>query len=201
MWTDDLTLDHVYRTRLLPRVEFEANSGCWLWTGALAQGYGRIRIGGRKGWSVPTHQVAYVCEVGPIPDGLQIDHLCRTKCCANPAHMEPVTMRENVRRSPFHQSKRTHCPKGHPYDDTNTYVRTGPKKQRGCRACRTAQVYEYRATPVGAERRRVAVAKFTADPANREAKRAYMVAYNAKHAEKRRLYMLGYNRKKRAAAI
>jgi hypothetical protein len=73
--------------------------GCWLWTGArLRGGYGTINAGGHAATSLLAHRVAYELVRGPIPDGLQIDHLCRNRACVNPYHMEPVSQAENLRR-------------------------------------------------------------------------------------------------------
>lgn len=100
---------------------------CWLWTGHCWQnGYGAIANQKRDHLA---HRVGYELLVGPIPEGLQLDHLCRNRRCVNPAHLEPVTNQENRRR---YTVLITHCPKGHPYDETNTYVRLG---KRNCRIC------------------------------------------------------------------
>jgi hypothetical protein len=123
---------------LVQRLEAHVNrtdDGCWIWTGSIRpNGYGQIAVDvdGRR---LPrqVHRVAYELFVGPIPDGLDLDHLCRNRACFNPAHLEPVTRRENARRG-IKGILTTHCPKGHPYDEANTYVR--PNGHRGCRACR-----------------------------------------------------------------
>lgn len=80
--------------------------------------------------------------VGPIPDGFTLDHLCRNTSCANPAHLEPVTHEENVKRgrSGEGQALRTHCPQGHEYTDDNTYQHGG---RRFCRACHRERNREY----------------------------------------------------------
>jgi hypothetical protein len=108
--------------------------GCWNWVWSRTRsGYGMVGSGGKV---KRAHRVVYELLVGPIPDGLQIDHLCRNKSCVNPAHMEPVTHRVNTLRgtamSAIHAAK-THCPTGHAYDDANTHVYQG---RRYCRACR-----------------------------------------------------------------
>lgn len=77
------------------------------------------------------HRWSYEFHVGPIPEGLDLDHLCRNRGCVNPDHLEPVTREENIRRA---FATVTHCPSGHPYSDENTYVRPGTV-HRKCRAC------------------------------------------------------------------
>lgn len=107
---------------------------CWDWTGSMySNGYGRVRCAPNSGALV--HRVAYTLWVGPIPEGLTIDHLCRNRRCINPVHLEAVTLTENVRRTPKvqRQIKATHCPQGHPYDEANTYRY---RNVRMCCACR-----------------------------------------------------------------
>lgn len=78
-----------------------AGDGCWLWTGArFFNGYGQFRGGGGGSARVRAHRWSYEYHVGPIPEGLQLDHLCRIRHCVNPAHLEPVTQAENNRRKP-----------------------------------------------------------------------------------------------------
>jgi hypothetical protein len=125
--------------RLFSKVE-RTPDGCWLWTGALkVNGYAQLQVGGRTGKRLYAHRVAYELLVGPIPDGLQLDHLCRVRHCVNPAHLEPVTARENVRRG--EPAQRTHCPKGHEYTAENTFVKTGGWRE--CRTCYRARNRAY----------------------------------------------------------
>ncbi len=88
--------------RFWDKVAFEPNTGCWLWAAyADRKGYGQFSAGSRADGTyrkVFAHRWAYEHEVGPIPEGLTIDHLCRVPLCVNPGHLEPVTNRENTRR-------------------------------------------------------------------------------------------------------
>jgi hypothetical protein len=115
---------------------------CWIWTGAkIKHGYGHFRLN-RK--SILAHRVAYEWLVGPIPEGLEPDHLCRVPSCVNPGHIEPVTQRENVLRGTSFaalNARKTHCPHGHEYTPENTRVQVKPNGARGrfCRACSNAK--------------------------------------------------------------
>ncbi len=119
--------------RLLTKIAMDAETGCWVWTGTkTSTGYGVIHEGGVDGGRrLRAHRVAYELFVGPIPEGLVLDHLCRNPLCVNPEHLEPVTIGENVRRG--EPPNRTQCPRGHAYDDDNTYRR--PSGGRVCRTC------------------------------------------------------------------
>jgi hypothetical protein len=103
---------------------------CWLWTGALqSRGYGSVGIGNHR--TGLAHRVAYEALVGPIGDGLTIDHLCRVKSCVNPAHLEPVTSAENIRR---HFEYRTTCRHG-----AAIVYRKNKLHSRDCNACTAAE--------------------------------------------------------------
>lgn len=123
--------------------------GCWLWTAHIDQnGYGTFSI---KKTPRKAHRVDYEAFVGPVSDGLQLDHLCRVRHCVNPEHLEPVTAAENNARSLSISARnmaKTHCSNGHPFDSENTYVM--PDGGRGCRRCRKDADRAYR------ERRRAA---------------------------------------------
>jgi hypothetical protein len=112
---------------------------CWLWTaGRIGAGYGTIRVGDR---AMLAHRFAYEELVGTIPDGLELDHLCRVRHCVNPAHLEAVTGRVNSQRGHHPQGWRTHCPQGHPYAGNNLYVHNG---KRYCRTCMRARDRAYK---------------------------------------------------------
>ncbi len=140
-------------TRFWSHVNFDGwrwadGSQCWLWIGAQTRsgGYGLTKHNGKH---VPAHRVTYEMLKGPIPTGLQIDHLCRTPPCVNPAHLEPVTLAENVRRgiSPSAaNSRKTHCLRGHLFDKANTYV-----NRNGGRTCRTCRRNKQR--PINRQKR------------------------------------------------
>lgn len=71
---------------------------CWLWLGKLNTGYGSIWIGRKSGENEPAHRWAWVQENGPVPDGLELDHLCRARACVRPSHMEAVEHKVNMAR-------------------------------------------------------------------------------------------------------
>jgi HNH endonuclease len=118
--------------RFWAKVARKGPDECWPWTAyCVPRGYGQFSVAGRL---VKAHTFAYELGHGPIPEGLEPDHLCRNPPCCNPAHLEPVTHRENVRRgdSPAgHHARAAQCPKGHPYDAENT------QNDRGGRRCAT----------------------------------------------------------------
>jgi hypothetical protein len=132
----EVTGKRLYRPRGMDRTEWFwtrviKGDGCWGWNGChTGVGYGTFCVG--VGQMRLAHRIIYELVIGPIPDGLQIDHLCRNRGCVNPAHLEAVTQAENLRRGRF-GILCTHCPKGHPYDEVNTY--RDPGGGRRCREC------------------------------------------------------------------
>ncbi|MFF3643369.1 HNH endonuclease signature motif containing protein [Streptomyces sp. NPDC002564] len=114
--------------RLLDKTIFDTQTGCWEWTASsTTSGYASFTV---PGLARTAHRAAYLLMVGPIPEGLHLDHLCRNRLCVNPDHLEPVTQAENNRRA---GAARTRCAKGHVYDVANTYIRSNGA--RDCRAC------------------------------------------------------------------
>jgi HNH endonuclease len=120
--------------RAMARLDTSNPAICWEWPGSLSRGYGKI--GTRNLSPLPVHRVVYEGIVGPIPAGMELDHLCRNRACANPAHLEPVTHRENGRRGfsgPGINARKTQCVKGHPFTESNT--RLSARGSRSCREC------------------------------------------------------------------
>lgn len=115
-------------------------SGCRIWMGSLLNGgYGTLTYRTKR---YMAHRASYELNKGPIPEGLEIDHLCRVRSCINPNHLEAVTKSVNIRRGNYInglnkareiQKAKTHCPHGHPWDEKNTYCNS--KGHRFCRKC------------------------------------------------------------------
>lgn len=123
--------------RLLAKADFDEITGCWEYRGKLnSGGYGAAWLDGRVR---PWHRACYMVFVGPIPDGMELDHLCRNRKCGNPGHLEPVSRRENLLRGngwSGRNARKTHCPVGHEYTDENTSWYRGQRKCRTCHATR-----------------------------------------------------------------
>lgn len=175
----DIAPDRVIE-RIKSRIEISAN-GCWLWTGPTVVGYGRVNWktdDGRMVWT-GAHRVMYTTSKGPIPEGMDIDHLCHEpkdchpanaadcphrKCC-NPDHLDAVSRRNNLLRGGTVAASRraiTHCPEGHGYILENTLVDT--LGRRSCKECvyKRNRAYYW---------------------ANRERRKAYNKAWHAKRKE------------------
>ncbi|MFF1880059.1 HNH endonuclease signature motif containing protein [Pseudarthrobacter sp. NPDC058196] len=197
--------------RFWAKVDREASvDGCWLWTAALTPaGYGACGIDGHQ----LAHRWSYEQSNGAIPNDLVIDHLCMVKNCVNPAHLEAVTQVENTRRAAqagllgSAGRAKTHCPRGHEYNDTNTYVSDG--QGRRCLTCARGREAARRADlEIGARirtrRRQHREERMTNDPEFRERRRQTSREWNRKARaenpalrEKCRSYNREYMRKKR----
>jgi len=109
-------------------------TGCWLWVaGKHPSGYGLSTIDGK---TTGAHRVSYTHYVGEVPNGLELDHLCRVRHCVNPEHLEAVTHAENMKRGS--RATMTHCGRGHEFTEENTYVAKGTGA-RNCRKCTRAR--------------------------------------------------------------
>lgn len=148
----DWRLNRGEYARIMRQVD-QKPGGCWIWKGLTTpNGYGKVipRPGERER---VVHRVLWEYHAAAlIPDGLELDHACHTEAvtagrcpggsqcehrrCCNPAHLVLVTPSENTDRQAHSNRAKTHCPKGHPYDEANTAVRNG---RRHCRACAAAR--------------------------------------------------------------
>ena len=135
--------------RLMEKRRIEEN-GCWIWTGKLmtgtAAGYGRIHYDGKN---TTVHRIAYELFVGPIPDGLQIDHHCENRSCFNPEHLEAVTSEVNTARGNSWagiNKRKTECKRGHEFNDENTGWRPRSMGRVGmtrfCKVCAKLYYHE-----------------------------------------------------------
>lgn len=120
--------------RLARRICVNPETGCWEWSNGRPDRYGQVWWQGRNR---RPHVVVFELLEGPIPEGLELDHVhkrgCRSKACCWPFHLEPVTGSENRRRAAEAREPKTHCPQNHPFDAANTYLRRG---RQHCRACK-----------------------------------------------------------------
>lgn len=130
----------------------EITTSCWLWHGTVSRsGYGSFSIRNRDGRS---HRFTYELFIGPLPSGLEIDHLCKVRNCVNPEHLEAVSHRENLLRGSgiaAINSQKTACVHGHEYNDMSTY--TNSLGERRCRICKRIQNNSEQAKQVRTRRR------------------------------------------------
>ena len=128
--------------------------GCWHWTGwSSRDGYGRFQV---RTKGPMAHRFGYEMLVGPIPEGLTLDHLCNNPGCVNPEHLVPATVVDNVMRGNgacVRNSKRTHCPKGHPLSGDNLIPSRLPS--RGCLTCHREVCRQYMRRKRGAAKEAV----------------------------------------------
>ncbi len=117
----------------------EPNSGCWIWLGSLNnKGYGTVQFNRRTQYA---HRAAYFTHVGPIPEGLELDHLCRNPACCNPSHLEPVTHAENLHRGS--RATMPTCINGHELKGDNLIALNGRGKERRCKICHRERMKGY----------------------------------------------------------
>ena len=125
-------------SRFWSKVYIREPGECWIWTASTkASDYGQFMMDG-KNWL--SHRLAYEDQVGPIPGGLTLDHLCRVRKCCNPSHLEAVTIQENIRRGRAwnrNNTRKAACRLGHPYVESNISIGTDGVWE--CLACRSRE--------------------------------------------------------------
>lgn len=139
--SQSLTVSDIQK-RIAPKFNVGEHN-CWLWDAALdKKGYGRFLVNGKNRTA---HTVMYDLIKGNIPLGLELDHLCETKNCINPDHLEPVTTAENLIRRIHPSSRKTHCKNGHPFARDNFYtVKATGRSYRFCNTCNRNRMREKR---------------------------------------------------------
>lgn len=168
---DAFTFDPTWFGRkVTPRLDdYPDPTSCWTWKGAIGTGgHGRVGLPGTKQPVVLAHRVVWLALVGPIPEGLVLDHDdplvgCHNKACANPAHLAAVTQAINTANGPFTNGCKTHCPAGHPLGGDNMIPAVARLGHRGCRECRLRRAREQSAAIRKAARHlRMSWASYTA---------------------------------------
>ena len=176
----DSIRDYIDQLRFWSKVDFLTHDSCWLWRGVgNDDGYANFTS---KGKSLKAHRYAYEITIGPIPAGLTIDHLCRTRNCVNPMHLEPVTIAENVRRA---YSVKTRCKNGHLLSGDNLDKSVLRKGRRRCIECSKEWQKKYLSKPEVKQRKSEWSKKRAQSPEIRERQRLACLKYQAKKREQR----------------
>ena len=141
------------QARFWTKVDRKDDESCWLWTATKnPNGYGMWKLSGR---SRGAHLFAYEWLVGPIPNGMEIDHKCRVRNCVNPRHLEAVTHRENTLRGDTitaNAAAKRYCPRGHALIEGNLVASTAKRGARQCLTCSREMAREYRARKKATEK-------------------------------------------------
>ncbi len=127
--------------RFEKKIEVISETGCWIWMACVNRdGYGQFSIRHKV---ISAHVFAYRQFRGPVPEGMELDHTCRVRCCVNPFHLEAVPHRTNCQRGEVgkYLKRRTHCPRGHAYNEKNTGRQPNGRR---CRACDRERAQEWR---------------------------------------------------------
>lgn len=141
-------IDRFQEKVAISEISFYNGTPCWEWTGCKQpNGYGQFKADGRRGAKKTSpHRFAYEHYIGLIPEGYEIDHLCKNRSCCNPEHLEAITAQENrIRRN----ADQTHCKHGHEFTEENTRISNGKRVCRACIARRVKEHYKRKSLTLG----------------------------------------------------